>query len=589
MTHISLSDEKSGVKTSEVWKKTGIAIGELANEWSQRYDIICQMTEDTDGGAPALFRPHTAEIFVSTSQVFANLKPEQVGDFKDSATQFEFPKATGAVLHEAFHARFSGWSIPDAQKALNKQEFEALMLLEEGRIEAYGVRAMPWSKNFLQACAMDLVIADSEEAFKQNGTTYSAANMVALVHARLIAGILDESNCPDLVELIDQQLGAEVISQLRGIIRKVQQHSDHENAEELYKLAKQWVKIVNKAAKENGEATPQEQEQMMQEFAKAMRDAMREASESTQISNTENLHEQEQKQMWEEQVAESQKQAQEQEKNKDKASEVFSRRTTGISGSRLTEERLANQKERSAAVTIARMLEQAKYRDRSAVEVASYTPPGRLRTRAIVQNKAMKSRGVVAEVEPWRKTVRKHTEDPNLTLGVMVDISGSMFSAMEPMATTAWVLSEAAKRIQARTAMVYYGSSVFPTLKPGQHLDKVRVFTAEDSTEEFDDAFRALDGGLNLLNGSGARLLVVVSDGHYREDQRQKAKEWVKICGDAGVGVLWLPFGDDYAPKRLVRMNKDAQVSVLNADPATVATEIGKAASTALTKVGSRR
>ena len=589
MTHIDLSDKESGVKTSEDWKAVGIQIGELANEWSGRYDIICRMTEDTAQGAPAVFKPLTAEVQVSTSQVFANVKPEQIGDLRDDLTQFEFPKATGAVLHESLHARYSGWSIPDAQQALNNQEFEALMLLEEGRIEAHGVREMPWGKNFLQACAMDLVIADSEEAFKQNGTTYSAANMVALVHARLIAGILDESNCPDLIELIDKQLGAEVITQLREIIKKVQQHSKHTDAAELYKLAKQWVKIVNKAAKENGEATPQEQQQAMEQFAEAMKQAMKEAAESTEIANNESLAEQEQKQKWEKQVEQSKKQSEDKKKNEEQAAQVFSRRTTGISGSRLMNERPAEQHERAAAVTIARMLEQAKYRDRTAVEVASHTPPGRLRTRAIVQNRAMKARGVVAEVEPWRKTVRKHTDDPNLTLGVMVDISGSMGGAMKPMATTAWVLSEAAKRIQARTAMVYYGSSVFPTLKPGQHLDKVRLYSAEDSTEEFDDAFRALDGGLNLLNGSGARLLVIVSDGHYREDQRQKAKEWVKICGDAGVGVLWLPFGDDYAPKRLVRANKDAQVSVINADPATVATEIGKAASTALTKVGSRR
>ena len=587
MVHIHYTQER-GTKSAPEWNKVGIAIGELANEWSGRYDIVAHMAEEVSGGAPALFKPLISEVQVSTNQVFANVKPEHVGDLTDREVQYEFPKAVGAVLHEALHARYSHWDIEEAHRALKPQEFEAMMLLEEGRIEAQGVKEMPWGKNFLQACAMDLVIADSEESFKTQATTYSAANMVALVHARLMAGILDESNCPDLVELIDQQLTSSVVGQLREIIRKFQAHTAHSDPTALYPLAKEWVRIVNRTAKENGEPTPEQQQKAAEKFVDAMRKAMKEASESTDVSSAQNLNAQEEKEKWEKKVDEQKKESKQKDKNSEMAKQVFSRVTTGMTGSRLREERSAKPEERSAAVTIARMLEQAKYRERSQTEIKSFSPPGRLRTRAMVQNSAMKARGVVASAEPWRRTVRKHTDDPNLTVGVMVDISGSMSNAMEPMATTAWVLSEAVKRVQGRTAMVYYGSSVFPTLKPGQHLDKVRVFSADDSTEEFDDAFRALDGGLDLLHGSGARLLVVVSDGHYRQDQRDAAKEWVKKCGDAGVAVLWMPFSDSYNAKRLVRMNPNAQVLEGVLDPAKAATEVGKAASTALTKVGQR-
>ena len=587
MAHIDMTRERVG-KSNPEWHKIGMAIGELANEWSGRYDIVAFMADEVSGGAPAAFKPLIAELEVSTKQVFGHLKPEQVGDLKDKAVQYENPKAIGAVVHEAMHARHSLWDIEEAHAVLKPQEFEAMMLLEEGRIESRGITELPWSKNFLQACAMDLVIADSEETFKTQGNTYSAANMVALVHARLIAGVLDENNCPDLIELIDKYLSPETVGELREVIRKFQAHQQDSNPVPLYPLAREWVKIVNRAAKANGEPTREEKQQAAEEFVKAMKKAMKEASESSELSSVGKLQEQEKKEQWEEQAKEKKAQSKQEEKNKETAKEVFSRVTTGRTSSRIEEERAATQVERSAAVTIAKMLEQAKYRERSQTDINSFTPPGRLRTRAMVQNSAMKARGVVATAEPWRRTVRKHTEDPNLTVGVMVDISGSMSSAMEPMATTAWVMSEAVKRVQGRTAMVYYGSSVFPTLKPGQHLDKVRVYGAHDSTEEFDEAFRALDGGLNLLNGDGARLLVVVSDGYYRQDQRDKAKEWVKKCGEAGVAVLWMPFGDEYNAKRVVRLNKDAQVLEGVLDPAKAATEIGRAASTALTKVGLR-
>jgi hypothetical protein len=229
-------------------------------------------------------------------------------------------------------------------------------------------------------------------------------------------------------------------------------------------------------------------------------------------------------------------------------------------------------------------LEKAKYRDRDITEIDSEVPPGRLRTRAIVQAKAMEARGVRERVAPFRRKVRKMTEDPTLSVGVMVDISGSMRSAMEPMATTAWVMSEAVRRVQGRTAMVYFGDEVFPTRKPGQHLDQVNVWEARDGTEEFDEAFRALDGALNLLNGTGARLLVVTSDGAYRDSQDRKAQYWVKRCVDAGVAVLWLPFDHGGYARHVERAGARVLAGVL--DPSASALEIGKEASRVLTAVG---
>lgn len=592
MKHIQI--EETGASKVEVknndWKHIGIAIGELVNEWSGRRDVIAEMVESTEAGAPALFKPLVAEVQVATSLAFPKTNPYDVGDFRDKEVQYEFPQVTGAVFHEALHARYSLFSLEESAKELTGREMHALMLLEEGRIEAQGARQMPWGKNFLKACAMDLVIQDSEEAFEEKKTIESAGNMVALVHGRILAGVLDVSDVKDLKQLIDQTLGEETVQQLEEVLEKAQAHINHQDATELHKLARRWVKILDKEMKKHGEVSDEEAEAQLKEFAKSVKKAMQEARESAEISTASDLHDQQQQEEWEQQARDAKDAADEKVKNEEAAKTVFSRRSTGISGSQLVEERLPNSKERIAAVTVAQMLQKAKYRDRSMTEVNSVTPPGRLRTRTLVQANAMKARGVVQPTEPWRKKVRKQTDQPNLKIGVMVDVSGSMADAMEAMATTAWVMSEAGKRIQARTAMVYFGSSAFPTLKPGQSLDKVRVFTAHDSTEEFDEAFRALDGSLNLIHGSDARLLVVVSDGYYRPDQTERAKHWVKKCEQAGVAVLWMPFSPvDDSPKRILRGNKSAQLLDVGSNPASVAQLIGKAASTALSKVGSRR
>lgn len=250
-------------KPAEGWFDVGRTIGQLANNWAGRGDIVAFMGDEVTGGAPAAFNPKIAEVEVSVKQVFGAVKPDKVGDFTRRATQYDFPKATGAVIHEAFHARFSHWDLEVAQKNLKPDEFKAMMLLEEGRIEAQGIKLRPEGKNFLRACAMDLVIADSQEAFTTQPNTYSAATIVALLHARIDAGILVESEATELIRLVDKYLTARTVEKLRAIARDFQAHTEHSNAEPLYPLAREWAKLVRESAKENGDPSPEDTEKSL--------------------------------------------------------------------------------------------------------------------------------------------------------------------------------------------------------------------------------------------------------------------------------------------------------------------------------------
>ena len=599
MAHLSHSTTRAE-NTPPEWLGVGMAIGELANTWSERHDLVGYVGTNAGHGAPACYNPELAEIEVDTSIAFgAGVTPEMVGDIRERSQQYEFPKATGAIMHEAFHAKFSEWSIPDAKKALKPDEFQAIMWLEESRIECQGLMMMPKAKPFLRACAIDIVIGEAKEHFAENSNTVSASFFVATVHARIDAGILEYEDVAELVDLVNDYIGLERVRKLRAIAREFQAHKMHAVADPyLYDLARKWAEIVREVAEEKGDAQPEgaegaEGEGASAEFIGEMMEALEEAKDATSVAVMGDLGDQEMQEEWEEEVKRKGESSKEQKANREVGQKVFSKGTTETGGgtsSYLVERRKPEQPERVAAVTVAQMLEKAKYRERSETEVKSVTPPGRLRTRALVQGKALKERGVMTQVEPWRKTVRKHTDDPTLTVGVMVDISGSMGGAMKPMATTAWVMSEAVKRVQGRTAMVYYGSDVFATLKPGQHLSEVSVWAATDGTEKFDKAFRALDGGLNLLHGTGARLLVVVSDGCYTDTEAQNARKWVTRCAESGVGVLWLPFDNGFYAKRYGSLAKGSFQMVDGLlDPAEAAKEIGRAAAKALEAVGARR
>lgn len=551
MSHFGLDARKA--ETDPQWLSVGRSVGELVNDWAGRTDIVAHVGEraGAEAGAPAAFNPASAEVDVNTVIAFGGASPKQVGDLTERKKQFEFPKAAGAIYHEAMHAKHSTFSLPDAQKELGDEAFAALILLEESRIEARGVRENPKNAVFLRACALEIVFADMQtDEVREMSSTKQAAQILALAYARVTAGVLKPKDIKPFIPVVSKLISDETRERFEGIWTEFQTARPNTayGLNRMYELAREWVAVTREQAEQNGEGEGEGESTDGSGSGSEFAEALAEALENAEISVTGAVGEQERMEQNEAEVAARAERASENSKHKQSAEKVFARGAgTGPSGfkteSRLIEKRPASAEERISAVHIGRALERAKYRDRVRIETASALPPGRLRTRAAVQGAALKAVGVRTQNEPWNRVQRKHAEDPNLTIGVMVDISGSMGSAMQPLASAAWVLSEATRRVQGKVAMVYYGDDVFPTLKPGQHLSEVNVYSAPDGTERFDLAFQALNGSLGLLDGSGARMLVIVSDGYYTREERQNCRDWLKRCEQAGVAVLWLAAG----------------------------------------------
>ena len=603
MGHIKVSASRAERTPSE-WLPVGARIGELVNTWAGRSDIVAYVGPGAGGETPACFNPICAEVEVNVEVAFGKgITPEMIGDISKRDTLFDWPRASGAIFHEALHARYSRFSLEAAQKELSKYEFQAFMSLEESRIEKHGVDNFPANRVFLRSCALEIVLHDVQQQAEEHLAhgVRSIAGLAALTCARVDAGSLATEDVEEIKAIVVEHLGQDVYDALRKIWIKFQAHDNHTDPRYLYELVREWEEILSKLAKETGEqpevGMPADKGilVLVDAVMEELKEAIEEAASNVAIATGDEVQEQEQKEDWKEVVDLRSKAARQQRDHEQVAHDVFSKSTTEInstgSGSLLKETRSPTPAERAAAVKIAQLLEKAKYRERDETEIQSILPPGRLRTRAVVQQAAYKAQGSMMNAEPWRRTVRKHTDDPTLKVGVMVDISGSMSAAMEPMAATAWAMSEAARRVQGRCAMVYYGSGVFPTLKPGQHLDQVNVYTAPDATEKFDKAFKSLDGSLGLLQSTGARLLVVVSDGVYTDTEVDNAKHWVRECERNGVAVLWLSYeSEGYNPHRgyLEKITEGTATVVLNnlKDPAAAALQIGQSAAKALEKIG---
>ncbi len=587
---------RSGTTPPE-FLRTCSQIGLLVNTWSGRNDLVVYGGEDSaEGEAVAAFYHDSAEIEVNVVKAFGEFaNSESIGNLAQRSVQYEYPNVIGVVYHEALHAKYTNWNREILSTSLDPSEAKAFMLLEETRIEARGLIDQPENRLFLRESALEFALEGINEAtLAEVSEIWQAGMLGVLAIGRYDVGVLELGDISFIHSRLVSILGQELFDSLRKIWcefagLKVTQ------IEVAMGLARKWVELLREADPEGeggfgemGDGESGEGNSAPSELSELLEDIL----DQVQANNSRSLGDQETIEKWKEEAKSRTNQSKQNNQKKETARKIFDKTNDSKgsgSNSQLNSSRPPTPSERAAAVTIAGMLEKAKYRERSLHEVRSTLPQGKLKARAAVQNAALAARGSFERVPAWERKVRKHTDDPTLRLGVMVDISGSMGSAMEAMATTAWVMGEAGHRIQAKTAMVYYGSGVFPTLRVGQRLDQVRVFSAPDQTEEFGEAWKALDGELGLTFGDGVRMLVIVSDGQYRETQTEAARIALQECKRNGVAVLWITpkacWG--YGAARIIE-SVGWGVHLQDLDTDQIALLVGKAAAEALGKVGGR-
>jgi hypothetical protein len=612
MAHI-LQPKTRAEATPREWLLFGAQLAAFVNERSDRSDIIAFVGQGAGHTAPACFIPAAAEIELNLQIAFVeNVKPAWVGDFTERKTLFDWPKAAGAVLHEASHARWSTWDVDRHYKLKHDPDLYTrkwayvLETMEETRIEALAVKRWPDDRAFLRTCAIGLIVDDIDVDKIKEGSLYSLSCLALLTLARRDGKVLEPADVQELDDLCRSLFGDPLYEDLQGIWLEVNRLDDPDPErvwDRLVELAKEWVDLIQeKTGDESGEDEDQqsgesgegpgmggsgemELTEEQQAMLEAIEEMLAEAQASAEIGGADDAADQEKQERWTEQVMSQNAQSREAQEHRKVSDRVFGKSTADIpdrsTQSRIIETRNPTPTEHAAAVLLAQELEKARYRDRIETETPSMIPPGRLRARDAVLGDAQRATGQVVTAQPWRQVHRKHTEDPELKIGVMVDISGSMNSAMKPMATTAWVLAEAGYRINAQVAQVYYGNSAFPTLKPGQRLPKVVVRSAADGTERFNEAFKALDGKLELLNGTGARLLVICSDTVYTYAEVEALEKWLPRCIAAGVGVICMTYG---SAEHLRDHNIPKQIQIISQrlGPVEAAKAIGQAAVKAL-------
>jgi hypothetical protein len=229
-----------------------------------------------------------------------------------------------------------------------------------------------------------------------------------------------------------------------------------------------------------------------------------------------------------------------------------------------------------AAVVLAGKLRKVTHPTRGWKNIQSEVPPGRLLTSQALQRKAQIANGERVTAKPFEYRKRARVEHTPITCGIMFDGSGSQSDVQETVGVARYVLTEALARVQGRVAAVRFGVQAQPIQAPHEPLREIEIYEAFDAWENYIEGFSLLDEALNLIDGHGARLLFIVTDGNFND---QRAVEYAEItmdmCRQNGVAVIWLDCGG-----RFVRPDAFGHGTVINIrdmSPIAVANLLGDA------------
>lgn len=540
-----------------------------------RDDLIVWVKWDADpNDPPAWFTPARNEITLNGPVALDGAAPSRINPLTPEGRR-RHPVVIGLLCHEASHGHSTRWDA-NFGAGVPVVVARAAVLLEDIRIERRQLQRRPGDRLYLRAASQRLILPRTSTS-SAAATRWQAATAALLTAGRVDAGVLSGAEVRRVLALCRKTLGRTDFNELRTVWREALDLADGD-VDGLMSLASRWVDLLSvddpadapapacahgvleRTPSDDGDAPPDaggETRTAIEPEAddsSELADALAEAFAGSMTRVAADGVAQAAKELAEELAEDTGPSEQptqpdrageqaEQQAAADQANQVF--HGHGYSpGSRRDPRagtRPATADERALARRIGAALRRARYRDRGRIVTLSALPPGRLLGREAMLGEAQRARGAPVTAMPFRQVIRRDTPEPPLTVGIAVDISGSMRWATDTMASVAWMVAHAVDHVGGQSATVAFGERVTAITKPGRIPAAVQEFEANDGFERFADAIRALDGELRLVGGEGARLVFVVSDGHFgAAGEKERAVELVGRLVRSGVAVLWI-------------------------------------------------
>lgn len=548
MTRAVLTDNPDeAVEVDGAWLRLSSSYTEMVEYLTDLTDLVVKVAPGAGRGAPGCFIPSLSQIELDGS-LLSGLNPDDLDPNFISSREL-FPVLHGVAVHECGHAVHTRWTPPEGTPGAT---LAASLILEEARMEKRHLSRRPADRRWLRAAVRELITAGGTISTDPRG----AASAAALVLARIDAGVLDEDDVAGVEAKVEEVLGADTLASLRSIWREAHDVAD-DDAAAMVALGARWCEAIDEDPEgpdpdaKDGECGSPGSGGSGDDGSTSGGGAGEDDILSAVMEAADEVGAEERERA----AAAADEDARRREAAAARASESSSARTAESEASKVfghgyspprTSNALAGKRkptaaERAEANRLSQAFRKARFRDRSETQVTSVVPPGRLRGRSLVQQSAQRSMGMLPTAEPWKQTVRRHVDQPPLTVGIACDVSGSMSAVTGSVASTAWVVAQAATRAEGKSATVVFGDHVQPVTRPGAAPAEVQEFTAPGGSEAVTAAVDALDGSLNLTNGTGARILFLITDGVFvAPGENEKILRRVKRLRAAGCPVIMI-------------------------------------------------
>lgn len=624
MKHVGTGE--TAFRTPREWLPAAAQCTEWANRIARRADLTVSIGPDAAKEAgTAFFTPTKGDIELCATRLLPGVKPEEV-DMSDKLWRLKQAQFVGALAHEAAHAAFSvtvpldlhNWRGPmdldGNPMRFTPREIDVLIALEESRIEYKLLKRNPVLKKSLRRMAMEIVNAD----FKIADTRYGASIGAALTVARVDAGSVSRPAGKRFGKILREKLDYTTLVALRKLW--MEYHRLEFTTKYMFpfetckRIAAEWVALVTdpdedkddlatdikiiisfgsagdpgdpdgtgsdasaSGAGEGGdeaETTVELPEEIADAISKALAEIAREEAMDADTEIGEDIRDEVTSRTLAEKVVDANRR----EEGKYEADKAFkpARGTHAFGGDmhgrRTLTKRKPSDSERAAATRLSQDLLKITTHDKVVTRMSSMLPPGRVHGKSAVTGAAQLANRQIVTAKPFVSTRRRHVESDKLAIGVALDVSGSMGMATEPLGVLNYVVAAAANKVDANFCSVLFGSRVEGLVKPGQKVSEVVIASAVDGTEMAAPAFKAIDHEVNLLDGSGARILIMFTDAHFvQRDQVEYTKTFMRLCKQRGVTVIWCYWGDHRS-----NYGYGAEIDLWDKTPAECATIIGR-------------
>lgn len=544
--HIIFSHEHHGPAVADEWLAATAAATQYVGKIAGMAALAVKLGPGFAAEAgTAQYSPALFQIQVDTDVMLPGVKPEDVLP-ADELFRARHPLFIGALTHEAAHARYSRWVPKDLP--FTARMIDILIMLEESRIEKRMLRRRPSARTALGSVVFDLIGKD----FKVADTAYGASVAAALTLARVDAGSILPTEAKPFRAIIAETLDDATLDTLRGLWCEYHAmpfiHGEPLDLELMESIARRWLEALGMDADSSddsgddlgfmGEGIGEgDSDSAGDGTSERIRAAAASAKHSKDMASEDEVGRIKAARRAAQREADNERRAQ----AVKAASDAFGAHGAGPSHGTTSHVRWRkpSDRERAAGVRLSRLLEKVIYSDRRVAKARQVEPGGRMHGRGQVQRAAQKAAGQHASAAGWVAKKRTHVDEPRIRVGVMLDVSGSMHRQAAIAGSLAYAAGNAVERVGGDFAMTIFGENAQGLIKPGQKLEQAPVIAAVDGWENFTDGFHALDGALDLVNGDGLRVLILLSDGVFvKAPEMAKADAVLPMLANKGVVII---------------------------------------------------